>query len=402
MIEDLLSRSARLMKGSAIRKIGSLQIPDVVSFSAGYPAQEAFPREAFAEIAADVLRSAKCEALQYGPTAGYQPLRELVAELMVARGLTRRADHVVITTGSQQGLDLIGRVLVDPGDVALLELPSYTGAIVAFRNVGADMVGVPQQADGIDVRELDRTVAVLRADGRRVKLLYVIPNFQNPSGLLLGQERRRQLLQWALREKVLIVEDDPYRDLHFSECRSEDVLRPIAAGDRDERAVVYLSSFSKTLAPGFRVGWLSAPQAVAEKIELAKQAVDLCTGGLDQFVVYEACRRGVLAAQAPHLRQLYEERRDAMIAALHRHAAGRLSWATPLGGFFLWARLNGSVTGEELLPHARAHGVTYVPGTAFFVDGRGQEYMRLSFAEPPPERIALGIERLAAALAEAT
>jgi DNA-binding transcriptional MocR family regulator len=293
-------------------------------------------------------------------------------------------------------------VILDPGDVALMELPSYTGAIVAFRNVGASMVGIRQQSEGIDLEELERTVVTLRGEGRRVKLLYVIPNFQNPSGRLLGRSRRLELLEWAMRRDVLILEDDPYRDLHFSDCGSEDDLRPVAADDRDERAVVYLSSFSKTLAPGFRVGWLSAPKALAEKIELAKQAVDLCTGGLDQLIVFEACRRGVLAQQGPRLRRLYEERRDAMVAALHREAAERLSWATPQGGFFLWARLTSGADSVALLAFARARGVTYVPGTAFHVDGGGQEYMRLSFSEPPPDRIDLGVKRLADAIADAT
>jgi 2-aminoadipate transaminase len=204
----------------------------------------------------------------------------------------------VVTTGSQQGLDLVARVLLDPGDVALMELPSYTGAISAFRNVGATLVGVRQETDGIDLEHLDATLSRLRAEGKRVKLLYVVPNFQNPTGLLMSLAKRTAVLEWADRHRVLIVEDDPYRDIYFPDVSTEEETRPIAADDR-QGMVVYLSSFSKTLAPGFRVGWVSAPPEVAGKLELSKQAEDLCTGGLDQRIVYEAWRRGLLATHVP-------------------------------------------------------------------------------------------------------
>jgi 2-aminoadipate transaminase len=258
------------------------------------------------------------------------------------------------------------------------------------------MVGVAQDDHGLDLNDLQRTVAAERAQGRRVKLLYVIPNFQNPTGRLVTRARRAALLEWALRERVLVLEDDPYCELYFDDTKAEET-RPMAADTRRW----CLGTFSKTLAPGFRVGWMSASPVLAAKLEIAKQAVDLHTGALDQMIVYEACRRGVLGEQGPRLRRLYQDKRDVMMAALDRHAAGRLRWAPPRGGFFLWATLVPPFTSEGLLPHASKQGVLFVPGTAFHVDDGGHDTLRLSFAEPTHERIEVGISRLCAAVTAA-
>jgi 2-aminoadipate transaminase len=401
--DKFFSHAAGFMRESAIRQMGAVlaAAKDMVSFAPGYPAEDVFPWQAFGEIAKGLLDGADRSVLQYGPTRGYKPLREAVVELMRSRAIASSLERVVITTGSQQGLDLVARVLLDPGDVALLELPSYTGAISAFRNVGASMVGIRQQADGIDLDHLDETVARLRREQRRVKFLYLVPNFQNPSGLLIGLEKRQRVVEWAERQDVLIVEDDPYGDLYFPDVSRVEETRPIAADDRHNR-VIYLSSFSKTLAPGWRVAWISAPEPVAAKIELAKQAEDLCSGGFDQRVVYEAWRKGILAGHLPDLRAHYQRKRDAMSGALSRTLAGRVTWDPPRGGFFLWVRLPDGLNAEQLLPVARAHGVIYVVGSAFFVDGSGPEYMRLSFSAPPPDRIEEGVTRLAAAVSEMT
>lgn len=401
--DKFFSRAAGLMRESAIRQMGAVlaAAKDMVSFAPGYPAEDVFPWQAFGEIAKGLLGGADGSVLQYGPTRGFKPLREAVVEIMRSRAIASSLERVVVTTGSQQGLDLVARVLLDPGDVALLELPSYTGAISAFRNVGASMVGIRQEADGIDLDHLDETVARLRREQRRVKFLYLVPNFQNPSGLLIGLDKRPRVLDWAERQDVLIVEDDPYGDLYFPDVSRVEETRPIAADDRHDR-VIYLSSFSKTLAPGWRVAWISAPEAVAAKLELAKQAEDLCTGGFDQRVVYEAWRRGILAGHLPELRAHYQRKRDAMSDALKRTLTGRVTWDPPRGGFFLWVRLPDGLNAERLLPIARSHGVIYVVGSAFFVDGSGPEYMRLSFSAPPPDRIEEGVTRLAAAVTEMT
>ncbi len=239
-----------------------------------------------------------------------------------------------------------------------------------------------------------------RAAGRRVKLLYLVPNFQNPTGLLLGLAKRTQLLEWAERRDVLIIEDDPYRDLYFPDVTSEADTRPMAADDRHER-VIYLSSFSKTLAPGFRVAWLSAPAALAGKLELAKQAEDLCTGAFDQRIVFESCRRGLLERHVPVLRAHYQHKRDTMVKALERHLAGQVTCTAPRGGFFLWVALTDGLAARDVMPLAQRRGVIFVDGSAFFVDGSGAQFMRLSFSAPSPSRIEEGVSRLAAAIAEA-
>lgn len=397
--EQFFSEAGRALRESAIRKMGTVLAAsrEVISFAPGYPAQESFAWEAFRGIADDLLTRQSRDLLQYGPTRGYRPLVETIIGLQKARGITSTADEIIVTTGSQQGLYLIARALFDPGDVVFVELPSYTGAITAFRGFGADLVGVKQDADGIDIEDLDRQLARVRAEGRRAKCVYLVPNFQNPTGLLLSLEKRTALAAWAEREDLLIVEDDPYRDIYFTDVTTEADTRPLAADEKNGR-VIYLSSFSKTLAPGFRTAWLVAPAPIAAKIELAKQAIDLCTSGFDQQMVHEACVRGVLEAQAPKLRALYQRKRDVMVAALEAETAGALAWAEPRGGFFLWATLPDGLHADRLLERATAQGVIYVTGSAFFVDKTGHAHIRLSFSAPTEERIREGVKRLGLAM----
>ena len=400
--EQFFSQAGQSLQESAIRKMGTVlaDARDMVSFAPGYPAEAAFPWEDFRAIADDLLAGRQGPVLQYGATRGYRPLLEVIEGIMTARAIATSHAQLVITNGSQQGLDLVARVLLDPGDVVLLELPSYTGAIAAFRAVGADLVGVRQEADGLDLDALDATLLRLRSGGRRVKFLYVVPNFQNPTGLLVGLEKRRRLLEWADRHDLLIVEDDPYRDLYFPDVATVAETHAIAADDRRGR-VIYLSSFSKTLAPGFRVAWLHAAPALVSKFEMAKQAADLCTGGLNQQMVNEACRRGVLDRQLPILRALYQGKRDVMVQALSDTMGDKVTWALPRGGFFLWARLREPLDGDSLLPCAQARGVIFVTGSAFFVSGQDAQFMRLSFSSPEPERIREGVRRLSAAITDA-
>src|SRR5204862_637974 len=306
-------------------------------------------------------------------------------------------EDLLVTTGSQQGLDLVARVLIDPGDVILVELPTYVGAISAFRNLQASLVGVPQDADGIDLAALDATYEYVRRDGRRVKFLYVVPNFQNPTGLLIGLDKRLRLLEVAEYRDCLIVEDDPYCDLYFEDSAGEAGVRPLKADDRHGR-VIYLSSFSKTLAPGFRVAWIAGPPALTAKFEMAKQAGDLLTGSLDQRFIYEACRRGVLDRQLPILRAHYARKRDVMEEALRRELGASVTWTKPQGGFFLWLTLPPEIDADAMIPRAVEHGVIYVAGEAFYVNGEGHNTLRLSFSAPTPERIDEGVARLAATL----
>ena len=406
--DRFLSRAAAQMRESAIRKMGTVLASgkDIISFAPGYPAPEVFPWDDFSQIAAELFARRDGHLLQYGPTRGYRPLLDAIAGIMRHRGVTSAIEDLLVTTGSQQGLDLVARVLVDPGDVVLVERPSYVGALTAFRNLQASMVGVPQEEDGIDLTALEEIWERLRAAGRRVKFLYVVPNFQNPTGLLIGLEKRRRLLEWASRRDVLIVEDDPYRELYFEDSASESDVRPIKADDREGR-VIYLSSFSKTLAPGYRVAWIAAPPALAAKFEMAKQAEDLLTGSLDQRIVYEACRRGVLDRQLPMLRAHYAHKRDVMERALEREFGTQIEWPKPKGGFFLWVTLPRGVDAGAMIDRAIAEGVIYVTGDAFYVppaaDSRdaladGHDKLRLSFSAPTPERIEAGVQRLAITL----
>ena len=399
--ENFLSRAALGMRESAIRKMGTVlaQARDIISFAPGYPDPATFAWDEFRAITSELLSGADGTVLQYGPTRGHKPLLGAITEILTARGISSAAEHLLVTTGSQQGLDLIARVLLDPGDVALVELPAYTGAITAFRNVQAELVGVKQQSDGIDLADLDAVLKRLRAAGRRVRFLYVVPNFQNPTGLLLAPGKRQKLIEWASREDMLIVEDDPYREIYFDDGAGEQSLRPIKADDAEER-VIYLSSFSKTLAPGYRVAWIAAPAPIAARLEIAKQAADLCTGALDQRVVYETWRRGILARQIPRLRAHYRMKHDTMVAAIRAELGDTLSWLDPHGGFFLWATLPEQLDADVLLHRCVQHGVIYVAGAAFYVDGSGQNTLRLSFSAPTPEGIKQGITRLATALRE--
>ncbi|CAN5716549.1 PLP-dependent aminotransferase family protein [soil metagenome] len=399
--DNFLSRAAGQMQESAIRRMGTVlaQSRDIISFAPGYPAPETFPWTEFTEITRELLTGADGSVLQYGPTRGFRPLLGSVADIMSARGVSTTLESLLVTTGSQQGLDLVARVLLDPGDVVLVELPTYTGAITAFRNVQARMVGVRQEGDGIDLDALDETYTRLVKEGARVRVLYLVPNFQNPTGLLIGLPRRRHLLEWADRRNVLIVEDDPYRELYFEDSATEADVRPIKADDTQGR-VIYLSSFSKTLAPGYRIAWIDAPAAIATKLEMAKQAEDLCSGALDQRVIHEACKRGVLERQLPMLRTHYQAKRDVMVEALQQSFGADVHWPAPRGGFFLWATLPEQIDADAMIDRGVTHGVIYVAGSAFFVEGGGRNIIRLAFSAPSHEKIRKGVARLAAVVNE--
>jgi len=399
--DRFFSKAAGKSQGSAIRKMGvmAVRVPDMISFAPGYPDPAVYAWDEFREIAAELLTGKDASVLQYGPTRGHKPLVEACLEILLSRGIAATSEQVLITTGSQQGIDLVGKVLLDPGDVVLVELPAYTGAISAFRNTGAELVGVKQEPSGIDLEDLGRVVARERAAGRAVRCLYLVPNFQNPTGLLLSLEKRKQLLAFASRADLLIVEDDPYGDLYFEDTASASDTRPIKADDEEGR-VVYLSSFSKTLAPGFRVAWMVAPEALASKLDLFKQTQDLMTPVLDQHIVYEAYRRGILTGRLPMLRRFYQEKRTVMQTELRAALGDLITWPEPKGGFFLWATLPSRCSTDEMLPRAIEQRVIYVTGSAFFVDQTGGNILRLSFSLPSKEKIVEGVRRLAQVVRE--
>jgi 2-aminoadipate transaminase len=393
--EHFFSRAALKSQGSAIRKMGvmAVRVPDMISFAPGYPDPAVYAWEEFRDIASELLTGRDASVLQYGPTRGHKSLIEACLEILASRDIKAGVEQLMITTGSQQGIDLIGKVLLDPGDVILVELPAYTGAISAFKNTGASLVGVRQERDGIDIGDLERVVARERAGGRTVRGLYLVPNFQNPTGLLLSLEKRKRLLTWAAQANLLIIEDDPYGALYFDDTATAADTRPIKADDEEGR-VIYLSSFSKTLAPGFRVAWMVAPEAIVAKLDLFKQTQDLMPPALDQHIICQAYRRGILTGRLPMLRKFYQEKRTVMQEALRSQMGDLITWPEPKGGFFLWATLPTHCSTDEMLPRAIEQRVIYVAGGAFFVDGGGSNILRLSFSLPSKEKIIEGVARL--------
>jgi len=388
---EMLSVLGRRLQPNAIRKLTLLLgSKEVISLAAGAPSFETFPIEEIAEISARVIRERGRFALQYGPTRGQSALVEAVADILHTRGIEGcSTSQIVMTTGSQQGLDLIARVILDPGDVALVELPSYIGGIIALHNAQAELVGVRQDDDGIVIGDLREKIDRARAEGRRVKCLYTIPNFQNPSGVTLAAQRRNELLDIADEHDLLIIEDDAYFDLHFTDEASRMV--PLAALRPDR--VVYLGTFSKVLAPGLRTAWLRAPEEIAAKVEIAKEGADLSSSVLDQAIVIESIRGGLIERRLPELRKFYRVRCAAMLDALERFAPAGSRWTKPTGGFFILMELAGT-DATTMLMDAIESGVAYVPGQPFFVDGTGANTLRLAYSKESTEAIADGVERM--------
>ena len=399
-----VSKAAQHFQESAIRRIGALSgsVPGLISFAAGYPAPDVFPWDDLQSITTQILARRDGSTLQYGATRGYRPLIEhLLAQTLCGRGINSRFEDVIITSGSQQGLDLIGRVLIDPGDPVIVELPTYSGAIAAFHNLQASLVGVPQDADGIEIASVDRVATDLKRQGKPAKFIYVTPNFQNPAGLLMSAERRRELLDAATRHDLVILEDDPYGSIYFEDVTTFEDTRPIKADDTDNR-VIYLGSFSKILVPGLRVAWMVAPPAIAQKVELCKQAADISSGVFDQRIVHGALAGGVIDRIAPGLRAHYQAKRTVMERALESHLQGQVKWTSPRGGFFLWIELPPGVDDRALFDRAIKEKVSFVLGSAFFVNGAGHEFARLAFSGISHEQIEQGIGRLAAAINTST
>jgi len=390
--EEMLSVLGRRLQPNAIRKLTLLLgSKEVISLAAGAPSFETFPVPELAEIAARVIRDRGRVALQYGPTRGQSALTEAVAGILRSRGIEGcTTSEIVMTTGSQQGLDLISRVILDPGDVALVELPSYIGGIIALHNAQANLVGVRQDDDGIVISDLREKIDRARSQGSRVRCIYTIPNFQNPSGVTLAAERRNQLIDIADEYDLLIIEDDAYFDLYFTADASR--LVPLAAIRPDR--VVYLGTFSKVLAPGLRTAWLRAPEALAAKVELAKEGADLSSSVLDQTIVAESIREGLIERRLHELRRFYQLRCAAMLDALDRFAPAGSRWTRPIGGFFILMELAAGVDSAAMLPDAIESGVAYVPGQPFFVDGSGSNTLRLAYSKESTDAITDGVERM--------
>jgi 2-aminoadipate transaminase len=382
------------MRFSAIRRMSALiERPGIISFAPGQPSPETFPVEAFRAITDEIIAKEGAQAFQYILTRGLGALLDAVLDYARAKGMPTERPEILLTEGSQQGLDLVSRVLVDPGDAVLVELPSYIGATAAFRASQADMVGVRLDDQGLDLDDLRAKHRALRQAGRAVKFLYVIPSFQNPSGVSHTLERRTALLEAASELDLLVVEDDPYGDLYFEATP----LPTLRALDTEGR-VLYLSSFSKILAPGLRTAFLLGPQEILDKVEIAKQSANLCGSGLDQRVILACLKRGLIEEQKARIRPYYRAKRDTLLAALGGGLGEGVTFTRPEGGLFVFVTLPQGMDAEALLEGALREGVAYVPGAPFFVDGSGAETMRLTFAREDAPTIVEGVKRLGRAV----
>jgi 2-aminoadipate transaminase len=386
------------MGSSAIRELLKFtEIPDLISFAGGLPAPDVFPVKEFNAACDRVLRKQGTMALQYSATEGYLPLREMIARHSARYGIKITPDNVLITSGSQQALDLLGKILIDPGDRILVESPTYLAAIQAWNAYGAEFITVPMDEDGMNTDYLEEA---LRAGP---KFIYVLPNFQNPTGETLSLERRQKLIALADQYGVPIVEDDPYGQLRYEgehlpsivvlDSQSRDDGNPCYRGN-----VIYLSTFSKTLAPGLRLGWVIAPPEVISKLVQAKQGADLHTATFNQVVAHEVSRGGFLDRHIHTIRRVYGERRDLMLAAMDRYFPPEVSWTYPLGGLFLWGTLPSYMDAKDLLISCLDKKVAFVPGEPFHPTGGGVNTMRINFSNATHDEIQVGIRRLGTAI----
>ncbi len=394
-----LAKRVASMKASEIRELLKLtEGKDVISLAGGLPDPATFPREELAEIAREVILEHGDRALQYSPTPGVTMFRRVLTGFLSRYNVrVDPDDSVIVTTGSQEALYLIGKTMIDPGDYVLTESPTYLAALNVFRQFGANFISAPVDEDGMKVDILEERLRKAVAEGKRVKLIYTVPTCQNPSGVTMSMERRRHLLELAEEYDLMIVEDDPYSYFTFEPVEAV----PLKTLDESGR-VIYLGTLSKILAPGLRVGWALAPNWVVTSLELAKQAVDLHSSTLSQYIAAEAIRRGIVEKTVEKARSIYKVKRDTMLEALEEYFPEGSRWTRPVGGLFIFAYAPEGIDTKQLLAEAIERGVAYVPGSSFFPEGGGENSMRLNFSYPTVTQIREGIRRLGLLLREKT
>ena len=388
-LEKRFAARAAEMLPSEIRSLFAVASrPEIVSLAGGMPNLSALPMEMMAEVIKELILTNGSEALQYGSGQGHPKLREQICDVMALEGIRANPDDVVITTGSQQALDLISRIFIDPGDVVLVEAPSYVGALGTFRQNEASVVHVEMDNDGLVPNSLRAAIKSLRAAGRKIKFLYLIPNYQNPTGVCLPADRRTEILSICREEEIFVVEDNPYGLLGF------DKPSPNAMRAEDSENVIYLGSFSKTIAPGLRVGWALVPQSLKDKLVISSESSILCPSNFTQLTISSYLADQPWRDQIASFCELYKVRRDAMLESLEQHFPAEATWTKPGGGFYVWVNLPAEIDTKALVPKAIVAKVAYVPGSAFYADGLGSWSMRLSYCHPTPERIREGVKAL--------
>jgi 2-aminoadipate transaminase len=391
----LFAQRTRVMKSSAMRDLMALTArDDMISLAGGLPDTSTFPPGFFTELMGRVATDSAAKALQYGPTEGIADVREAIAQVMKAEGMTVDPDSILPTSGGQQAIDLVCKILIDPGDVIIAEAPTYPGAVPTFCSYEADVIQVPMDRDGMQIDRLQESLAQLDREGRRPKFIYTIPNFHNPAGVTMSEERRHELLRIAGERELLVLEDNPYGLLRYE----GDPLPTLYSLDRD--FVLYAGTFSKILSPGVRIGWVVAPPPVLRQLVLGKGSADLCSSSISQYFIAEYFRAGPWINYVRSLSELYRRRRDVMLDALAEHFPREATWTHPQGGLFLWATLPDYIDTTDLLARAIQERVAFVPGRAAFVDGRGGSSMRLNFSGVDEDSIREGIRRLGEVIRE--
>jgi 2-aminoadipate transaminase len=392
----LFAARTREMRSSAMRDLMEITArPEVISLAGGLPDTSTFPPESFAAQMTRIAHESAAEALQYGPTEGFERTKECIAEVMEAEGMQPDREDIIVTTGGQQAIDLVAKTLVDPGDPVICEAPTYPGAVPVFSSYQAETLQVEVDSEGMKIDELESLLDRLAGERRRPKFIYSVPSFQNPAGVTLSAERRQRLVELARERELLVVEDNPYGMLRY-EGEPTEPLYKLDGGDY----VLYLGTFSKILSPGIRLGWLCAPPPVMEKIVLGKQAADLCTSTLTQYFVLEYFAGERWREYVSDLVEIYRSRRDAMLDALERHFPAEANWTRPAGGLFVWATLPDYIDTTDLLAKALREDVAFVPGAAAYVDGRGSHSMRLNFSGSSEEEIREGVRRIGGVVSE--
>jgi 2-aminoadipate transaminase len=397
MHDHRFSQNGRRMKASEIRELLKLtQRAEVISFAGGLPNPDAFPIEGLKPVIQHVMEKHPRDALQYGPTEGHNKLRDAIARGMGGLYGTKQSVHnILITDGSQQSLSLLSHVLLDPGDVILTGAPTYLGALQAFVSFRAQIESVPLDHDGIRVDLLEEKLDALAQAKRLPKFVYLVPTFQNPTGATVPMERRRRIYELLCQYDLLLIEDDPYGLLRY-EGEPVPLIKSLDAEGR----VIYLSSFSKILAPGFRIAWMAAPEAIVNKCVLAKQAQDLCSNTFAQYCIFEAMYHNILFPHIEDIIRLYKAKRDTMLDAMEQQFPQRAKWNRPLGGLFVWATLPAFIDTRDMFTKAIANDVAYVVGQAFYPDGGGRNTMRLNFSHASDDMIREGISRLGRVIRE--
>lgn len=391
-LTDKLSQLGQNLQGSEIRRLFAISMrPEVISFAGGLPDPDSFPTRQISETVSRLLEEKGDIYLQYGASRGSQEGIAAAINRVTRRGINAGTDEIIMASGSQQVINLVSSVLVDPGNIILVEDPTFIGALGVFRNTGGKILGVPKDEEGINPAELLKILETAKKAGERVKMLYVIPNFQNPTGSSMSQKRRREILRVAEDHDFFILEDDAYGELWFEGGLEQ--VKPIKALDQNHQ-VVYTSSFSKIISPGIRLAWVVAAPALIERLDMAKQMADVCCNPLMQGIAYELCDGGHLDTHIDALRGIYKTRCHAMLQALDRHMPDEVEWTQPNGGFYVWVTLPEKLDAVKMLPKALENNVAYVVGSAFYADGSGKNTLRISFCHEKEDVIEEGIRRL--------